>query len=216
MPKVGLLLFGQPRFILNQISSDSHHAYIIDKYPTDVFVHAWWDKSREYHYPSSWTGLNHIIADPYAIRTIRNSYNPAHAIYDEPRFFGMDSNDDNNVKSQLCSIKEVGKVLKDYTDPTDYDFLILSRFDNKIHRFPDLNNLGKGFYKMDDHPGFADQMFIFSPEYLPFLECYDAFDELWNLNDMKSIEKLKEDYFFRRFPGHDIHKSDFFITLIRE
>ena len=214
--KIALLLFGQPRFITNRISSDSHHAFILDKYPSDVFVHAWWDKMNVYHYPSSWTGIDKVKADPYAIRTIRELYNPAHAVYDAPIVFDPNNADENNVKSQLYSIKEVGNVFKAYTDPNEYTFIILSRFDNRIEHFPELNTMGNGFYKMEDHPGLADQMFIFSPEYMSFLECFDAFNDLWNSDGHKSIEKLKEDYFFGRFPGHVMHKSDFSVKLIRQ
>jgi len=162
--------------------------------------------------PSPWSSAKNIPCDRYTIKKITDIYEPKYSVYECPITFSDDLYI-NNAKSQFYSIKRVGEIFQDYTDPNEYDFIILSRFDNIITSFPDLNELDKGVYKMEDHPGVPDQLFILSPEYLPFLNAYDAFDEIWPTVD--GIEATKQEYFFRTFPGENIKPSKFTINLAR-
>lgn len=226
--RVAVLFFGQPRFLSNKESYNSHYNHIFSKYhQVDTFVHSWWSNKEEDIIPSSWSQLSTVPYERHAIRDIRSMYNPAHAVYEEPKQFDVDetligkidfirSKDDlNNIKSHLYSIKRVGQVFQDYTSPDDYDFIVLTRFDGIILEFPDLNSLGTGFFRMANHPGIADQMFVFSPKYMEFLNVYDHYDEL-NANGADyTLEKLKKDHFFNSFPGKDMLGTNINVILAR-
>ena len=217
MTKVALLLWGQPRFLNNLSSHESHVKHIMLKYETDVFVHAWWSREPEDMIPSSWSQMTNPV--PYnrdTIKYIRTLYNPVHAVYEKQIEFenNMDKakgydfikspNDLNNMKSHLYSMKKVGEVLRDYKDPNEYDFIVLSRFDNIIEELGEFHNLGVGFYRMQDHPGLADQLFVFSPKFLKFLDVFDEFDELGE-DSSYSLERMKEKYFAKYFPDHGMN-----------
>lgn len=226
--KIAVLFFGQPRFLQNKESSDSHHKFIFSRYDkTDVFVHSWWVNDEEDYIPSSWSQLTNVSYNRHVIRNVRDLYNPAHAVYERPMEFTVDldaiskvdfiksQNDLNNIKSHLFSIKRVGEIFKDYADPSEYNFIILSRFDNVILDFPDLRFLQPGFYRMADHPGTADQLFIFSPEYMEFLNVYDHHDELNEKGADYTLEKMKLIHFESTFPGKGMDGANFQIKLVR-
>tara|TARA_Y100000004_G_C8730583_1_gene334126 strand:- start:197 stop:598 length:402 start_codon:yes stop_codon:yes gene_type:complete len=68
-------------------------------------------------------------------------------------------------------------MVEPYKD--EYDFIILSRFDNLIYRLPDLNSLETDrFYLSDHHPKFPDLLFFFGPRYLKSLKVFDNVDYL--------------------------------------
>lgn len=224
--KIALLFFGQPRFLSNKKSYNSHRSFL-SKYDVDIFVHSWWSIEPNDYTPSSWSSLSHVPYDRDTIKTIRNLYNPVHAVYEKQKEFDVDESvinkvefiksrqDLNNIKSHLYSIKRVGEVLKEYTSSNDYSFIILSRFDNIISGFPNLESLDPGFYKMEDHPGLADQLFIFSPEYMEFLNVYDNYDELNNKGGDYILEKLKLIHYETLFPDKPMLKTNINLTLAR-
>lgn len=224
--RVGLCFFGQPRF-LNSLRSFSSHRSALSKYSVDIFVHCWWSRTPADSVASSWSTIKQAPYDRDTIKTIRNLYRPVHAVYEEPREFDVDESligrvefiksrtDLNNIKSHLYSIKRVGQCLRDYTDPSDYDFIVLSRFDNVIENFPRLEDLPPKFYKMADHPGLADQLFYFAPKYIDFLNVYDRYDELNRMGADHTLEKLKLMHYDTTFVDDPMIKSDFYVTLVR-
>ena len=214
MRRIALCFFGQARFLNNLECYNSHLTNILLPYQTDVFLHAWWTTGLTEYKPSKWSRLSSVPMDKYTIKKLRQFYNPLHAIYEPPRSFD-DNEDMSNVKSHLYSIKRVGEAFRDYTSPNDYDFIVLSRFDNIIVSFPNLRDLENGFYKMAGHPGVADQLFVFSPEYVNFMNVYDNFDVIIQEGGYEGLEKIKKDHFFRTFPGKDMSEASFDIKLAR-
>ena len=90
------------------------------------------------------------------------------------------SNNDNysNMLSQLYSIEQVCKLCEKSGE--DYDFVVLSRFDNNITEFPLLNDdLDKGkFYVSNLHPIFPDMVYFFDQKFLPSQYFYSRVDRI--------------------------------------
>ena len=204
--KVALLLFGQPRNIDNPDVYDSYKKHIIDIYNTDVFCHFWHDtyaltydinECANLHYKN-----NYVVRN--AVEIIKNTYNPKAFIYENPQKFSLDDNHKNilikhfshikwltnntisNNISQMYSIYKVKQIYEEYikTHNEHYDFVILGRYDMKIHNFPNLNYLNDNtFYLSNHHPHFPDLIFIFSNKFINFMDTYKNINKIITENE---------------------------------
>lgn len=192
--KIANIFFGQPRNIENSNSFDSHQMWIYDEYDVDTFCHVWWEEGVSNYDVSDWVdGRSSISKNP--IKIIEEKYKPKKIKVEAPRTFKL--GDDlykgirskfgydypwsektlSNVSSHLYSIEASAKLIE---NPDDYDFIILTRYDNYIHNFPDLNSIsGEYFYLSDHHPRFPDLMFIFGSKFIKTQYSYSKMDELF-------------------------------------
>ncbi len=191
--KVALLLFGQPRNLENLNSFNSHKEWIYDEYDVDTFCHVWWEKGIKEYDVSDWVKEECTVSeDP--IQVIEERYKPKRIKVEPPRTFKLSYNLHrrtrekfgtghpwsektlSNVSSHLYSIETAARLIE---NPSDYDFIILSRYDNYIHNFPDLESMdGDHFYLSDHHPRFPDLMYIFSPKFIATQYTYGRMEEL--------------------------------------
>ena len=158
--KVALLLFGQPRNVDNPNSFNSHQKWIFDEYDVDTFCHVWWDKDVSEYDVSDWVG-EQCIASGNPVEIIKSLYKPKSIKVEAPRTFKLSDSlyektrqrfgyghpwsekTLSNVSSHLYSIEAAARLIK---NPDDYDFIILSRYDNFIHNFPDLTSMSDEYF----------------------------------------------------------------------
>lgn len=200
--RVALLFYGQPRFMGNPLPVETHYRHIIDKYETDVYVHTWWSNDvTEYDF-SSWSKMDSCPSTQNAIGKILDYYDPKAINCDTPRKFSFDEqtqkyvdeminraiahnqsssphwNEQNfsNIISQMHSIEEVTKLCQKYKQ--EYDFIIMSRLDNNITEFPELNDLDPNlFYSNDLHSRFPDMLYFFGQRFLDSHHLYSNLNE---------------------------------------
>jgi len=193
---VALILSGQPRFTNNQNTFDSHKRNILWKYKTDVFCHCWYDPSQLTQPASNWSTLPNAVIQPNAVNRILAEYNPVCMDWEPPKKFefsakiktlleekfkgqeGWTDQHYSNILSSLYSIQRAALELiqRDYMQ---YDFIILSRYDNFIYKMPDLETLEKGkFYVSDHHDRMPDLFFIFDPKFFSFLALFHNAERL--------------------------------------
>lgn len=224
--KVALLLFGQPRHIENLKVFDSHLKHIINKYETDVFCHTYFDPDNYEFIASSFSKLNPIKCNPNSIHIIEDNYKPkkikvdlpktfniSKEIIESPRFQRFDYLIDlniNNLMSQLYSINCVSEMFETYCNDnkTEYDFVIVARYDIIILEFPSLFDLdSKFFYRMNHHPHFPDIFFIFHPK---FIKSQHTFENLALILDNVVSNKIP-DHFFWDFSAECMKFNNFIL-----
>ena len=191
--KVALLLFGQPRNVDNPNSFKSHQKWIFDEYDVDTFCHVWWDKDVSEYDVSDWVS-EQCIASGNPVEIIESLYKPKSIKVEAPRTFKLSDSlyektrqrfgyghpwsekTLSNVSSHLYSIEAAARLIK---NPDDYDFIILSRYDNFIHNFPDLTSMSdEYFYISDHHPRFPDLMYIFGSRFIETQYTYGRMEML--------------------------------------
>ncbi len=215
--KVALLFFGQPRFLENPLPFQTHRDHILNKYETDVFCHTWWSPKQDSYDTSSWSKINSCSADKNAINKIVSLYNPKVVKFQESinfKFpedsefnknitkFDWANNNKNNILSHLYSFTQIGEILEDYiqTTNTTYDFIIASRLDAEIIRLPNLKTLDPDkFYLPSHHDKFPDNLFLFSPKFIKFLNIYPNIEELSTKVWQPSAEAYKWENYKKHF-----------------
>lgn len=218
--KVALLLYGQPRFVDNEQVQNDYKKNIIEKYDTTVFCHAWFAPNANYSY-SSWSNLSHHNVPDNAIQIIREVYNPRLLIYDAPMEWAFTNEvqtfvDDkfgteghwnkanySNLISQLWSMQRIADYvyLHQVYFKTQFDWIVLARYDTILQNFPDLTTLNTDkLYLPDNHRGFPDMIQFFGSKYLAY-----ARNVFFDINDVyKGIaeptpESFKHQSFLKRF-----------------
>jgi hypothetical protein len=205
--RVALCFFGQPRLLENPYTYNSHLKHIIDKYPTDVYVHNWIGSENTPFTYSDWA-LDKMQEDWKQVQSqnvkgkVEEMYSPIAAKFDTARTFRLSNesreivktlpfystNNENNTLSQLYSISECLKLVK----CIDYDFIILSRYDNYIYSLPDLTELSTdNFYVTNRYQHFADVLFIGGVDAVRSLICFDKIEQMCNKIPMFIPEEFK-------------------------
>lgn len=206
--RVALCFFGQPRLLENPYTYNSHVEHIVNKYPTDVYTHNWISNENSQFSYSDWA-LDKMEEDWKQEHSkdvedrIREMYSPIVSKFDTTRTFQLSeesreivknlpfysANNENNTLSQLYSISECLKLIQ--TD--DYDFIILSRYDNFIYNLPDLNGLDRNsFYITNRYAHFADVLLIGGIRQVRSLICFDRIEQMCSKLTMFIPEEFKK------------------------
>lgn len=233
--RIALCLFGQPRSIQTGEVFRSHRSQIIDKYQTDVFLHAWIDSSTTYQSVSEHsTRFTSGYCPINAAELLLSTYKPRSYKFEPPRTFSARPDgvlasfrnpNISNILSQLYSIEQVATLVKE-SDVNSYDLIIVTRFD-MVFEFPDLESLDPvHFYLMDNHPTFPDLVFIFGPRYLSSQFTYSHIeDELINHSAMLenldtfwecSNESLKMFHYRLHFSLEDLRPISIPLQRVKE
>lgn len=206
--KVALCFFGQPRLLDNPHTYNSHLEHIINKYQTDVYVHNWiYQEGVQFSY-SDWA-LDKMQEDwkqtqPDELESkIQKMYSPVASRFEATRTFKLSDqsrevvknlpfysiNNENNTLSQLYSISECIKLVQG----DDYDFIILSRYDNFIYNLPNLAELNTdGFYITEMYAHFADVLLMGGVKQVRSLICFDRVEDLCSKLTMFIPEEFKK------------------------
>jgi hypothetical protein len=208
--KLALCLFGEPRFIQNEIASTLYKEFITSKYDTDIYGHTWIANSYQ---PSSWSKHPTVPGAGDIKNRIEGQYPGIKLVTEESRVFDSEHRDRNNMISQIYSINVVADLL---INPDQYKFILFGRYDLLLARFQPVDKLEEGYYGTDRHSSLADQLIFASPKYLPAFKMYESILKEEKLREpIFSIEQFKLNYFNNMFPGIAISKHDFLVSLIR-
>lgn len=234
--KVALCFFGQPRLLNNPYSYLSHKYWILDRYDTDIFVHTWISsENKEFDYADQVKIKSKEINGSDKI--ILNKYKPKKYIFEPPiKFelshqskevikskkeeqkikwgkysdFNFTKNNENNHLSQLYSMSKSIELID-----KQYDWVILSRFDNYIISFPNLFNLDNNELYLDnkyydpnsDVNNFSDVIMIGGLEQVKSLNLYDNIDNLIKHIEIFQPEEFKRVAYYQKYKDKIKHYS---------
>lgn len=189
--RVALVLYGQPRFLDNPHTLESHRRFLLDRHDTDVFCHTWWDANLAGYDATFVEGQ--VPPDSDAISKITAGYTPSALAYEPPRKFEFptearkavaskfsadrwNARVENNLASQFYSLEAAANLVN---VPTAYDFIVVTRLDVPMASFPSLATLSsRKFYVSDAHPRFPDFIFVFGPQFLASQKIYSRLQNL--------------------------------------
>lgn len=149
--RLAICFFGQARFLENKIVR-SRYLDLIEQYNADVYVHSWISGSSV-EIPlscSSWVPCIYESSD--ASRKIIEWFNPTKYKFDSP-FTGnlsarsetiaktMESYSARNELAILSHLKSIEEVVNLIDEPEQYDFILMTRFDVMLEKFPNLLEL---------------------------------------------------------------------------
>ena len=234
--KVALLLFGQPRYIEDNQSMSSYEKHIISKYDTDVFGHMWFEEGIKYQI-SSWTynaGLSDCTSVGRSDEIFRQRMNPKSLLVESPidfnlkdqigsiraRFGDVQVGDVRNIYSQLNSIQKVIRLFSEFSRDSEYDFIVLSRYDLIINNFPDLKNLDTNLLHLSNHHDFADLIMVFGRRFIVWLE--NLYDDSLTGETIDMLDKhyypegFKETTFLKYFDRQYINYINMSSNTIRK
>ena len=207
--KLALCLFGEPRYVKSEIAYNLYKEFILNEYEVDVYGHTW---IADFYQPSSWSNSPDVVGSKDIPDVIRDQYKGIKLVAETARSFHENRNR-NNFISQIYSINEVANLIE---NPDQYQFILIGRYDLLLSRFESINDLTEGYYSTNRHPIFADQLVFLSPKYLPALKLFDSIDQVQiGSGDIISVERFKLDCFERLFPGDQVSKHDFMVSIIR-
>jgi len=227
--KVAVLFFGQPRNVQNRIASMSHKIWLRN-HDVDYFGHCWFEEDS-----ISYTGglhVNKVNIPRSAPKILTRSYKGISLVVDRPKDFSSDSNIaefypiKENIKSRYqyllpvyaSQFYSIDKVINEFffRKIHDYDFIVLSRYDNLILRLPSLSSLPKNKLVVSDSRSyFADLVFIGQSKHIKALNVYPNLKDVLNEEDDFAPEELKRAIFFKEFTSDDVMSVRMNVSIIR-
>lgn len=216
--KVALCMFGQPRFIQNNFTHQSHLDHIINKYDTDVYCHSWISTIPNKFEYSDWVKNQYKThQDKFAADIILTKYIPKAFLFEEPMEFSLSGvyrdlavnsgrcpagayywsdNNENNLMSQLYSVSKAIRMSRN----EKYDWIILSRYDNYIENIPQLDELDSdNLYLSNQYGHFVDVLMFGGQKQINTLDCFDIIPELCSEINYFTPEEFKRAAFNRKF-----------------
>lgn len=224
--KIALCIFGQPRFLDNQFIKKFLDEHLYSQGDVDVFTHFWFDKNSSNFKSSDWNHINYLQKDD-TIKCIYETYSPKKILYEPPKNFKnyLDENHFNilkklnyytenntyNLLSHLYSFEKSTELVEG-----EYDFIVITRYDNLILKFPKLNGLKNGFYVTNQYNGnFSDVIFLSTPNFLEGMKVFSNFkDVVSNLTTM-TAECVKKEVFLKFFSNTEINYIDLLAGIAR-
>ena len=193
--KIAVLFYGQPRFVKNE-SVISSHKLLEKAYDVDYFGHLWSSENSLSQHVSSWSNIKVNPFSKNDISFLKETYRFKNLVVEQPvdltvccmelikKFqtkseHAHNTRDISNIFSQLYSIEAAIDAFINSKGPVEYDYVVLSRTDNVILKFPNLNNIVTGnIYVSNHHPAFPDTTIIADPKSLASLRSYSMLKEI--------------------------------------
>ena len=212
--KIALCLYGQPRNYVKGFKDINEK--ILLHYNADVFGHLWWSKDNidNVYETAPWVKETYKIEEDLA-NQISSLYKFKRIKFEAPKTFiptktykvSMQDRHDLFYNSFCCryySVKSSIELLEQYEKDENimYDWVLLSRTDMFISKFPPLESLNnKNVYSISFHADkkytFNDNFWIIGREYLyVFKNVLDNLDLVYERSkDLSEDEKeiLKDD-----------------------
>lgn len=228
--KIALCLYGQPRFIDNELGHLSHKNHIFSQGQVDVFAHYWFDREKDIFETSDWSSHHNNYIHPESDKLIQEFYSPKSFLEEKPKtqfdfedtidiaarlqFFTV--NNFYNLRSHLYSFEKSLSLVKESNE--EYDFVISSRYDNYIYSFPNLKELSKERIYIDSrcNGNFTDAILLFGFNLLQFFTPYSNFREVINKVPLLTSEEFKKHSFLlHKDEGFFSHLFDLHAQLLR-
>jgi len=247
--KIALCLYGQPRFIDNpniKIYLDDH---LFNKYDVDTYCHFWYDDKLTTYSGSDWhdkPSPYYKGGDFYKVENtleiINKVYNPIKINCESPKDFSKLFNNDelsilenkkrNNSGENFFSLRNINNLLSHLYSienslnlvdlEKNYQFVILTRYDSLILKFPDLNSLQReNIYATNQHGWcgntycFTDNIFILDPNLLLGLKCFSNIKNIIDKIDMWTAECVKKQNIIFNYNEDIIKYIDLLVGVAR-
>jgi len=219
--KVAVLFYGQMRFVNNPWPVKSHKQ-LESIYDVSYFGHLWNSNSDKLKHVSSWSRIKGNPFTSNDLGQLKKNYNFISLEIEEPIDFlvtqrdkidkiqniqskiGRKVNKETNLRdlsntiSHIYSMEKSIKRFLNYENAKDYDWVILSRTDNFIVRFPDLRSLDisqDAIFISAHHDNFPDTVILSTPKNVKSLLAYSKLDEMINFSPpviTGAAEKFKQ------------------------
>lgn len=200
--KLALCVYGQPRLLDNIHVKNRLDSFVYNQAEVDVFVHTWSESSC---IGSDWNNTAYKLVENY-LGVVESTYKPKIMKVDKPLELSIDENIINKISHKRYfsehNIKSVFSHLYSFQTclslvDGQYDFIFITRFDNLVMKFPDLNTLAKDvLYYTNQYDGrFSDASFILSTSIINKFKPYDNILDLLLSTDIITSERLKEEAF---------------------
>lgn len=217
--KIALCLYGQPRCIDNPNIKKTINEKILSHHSIDVYGHFWYDDAVQKFHGSDWldTSTEYHQGGPFdvipnTLDIIKDNYNLTNLnnfVYEPPKDFSNILTEDemlilskksknpwdnnnfyspNNVNSLLSHLYSIETALNLIPNNT-YDFVILTRYDTLILKFPTLSTLERGYVYLNR--GYNDNMIIIDGNMTNALKCYSNIKNLIDKIQMWIAEYVK-------------------------
>jgi hypothetical protein len=223
--KVALVFCGQGRSVVQ--ASNSIKEKIIDVYNPDIFCHLWWDEHIE---KSGYDGHNrHYAVSENLLNFISSFYKPKNFLFEPPitnwnssELMNFNCPDHQTFLSQFYSIQKAFNLL----EWSQYDFIIKMRYDLKVIKFPNLENLDKnifytgydnGDFYYEDPIYFSDLCYILPNNLKQFTQIIDNINTFKILNDCVPEHVIKKTFRIFDLQSRMVRLSidDFYCDVIR-
>lgn len=230
---IAVCFYGQPRFIDNKLSYESHKHKIFNQGNVDVFAHYWFDEEQTAFIASDWSKKHNNYIHKNAPELIQEYYNPVRIKQEKPKPFVENNiikdkcsllpyyseNNFYNLQSHLYSFEQSFRLLKEYSKETNkqYDFIVSTRFDNYIVNFPDLNILDKNSLYIDRRCGnnFTDVILLFGFSILESFTPYSNFQKITTETKLFIAEEYKRLSFLQYHSMNNIQYIDLHARVLR-
>lgn len=230
---IAVCFYGQPRFIDNILSYESHKQKIFNQGNVDVFAHYWFDEEETNFIASDWSKKHNNYIHKNAPKLIKDYYNPVKIFQEKPKSFDENNtikdlcrtlpyfseNNFYNLQSHLYSFEQSFNLLKEYCKENDkqYDFVVSTRFDNHIVNFPDLNILEKNALYIDRRCGnnFTDVILLFGVSMLESFTPYSKFQQITKETNLFIAEEYKRLSFLHHHTTNNMRYIDLHARVLR-
>jgi hypothetical protein len=231
---VAVLFFGQPRFVDNKLAAISHRIWLRGS-NVKYFGHCWYTNKKIDAYSKGVNAPNIKIPEN-APSIIRSLYPGIQLITSEPLNFdpfGFESlklklslmAKDEKAKiakqtsvflSQYYSISQALEIFIGQSQPEEFDYVVLSRYDNFILSIPKLKSLPKNKLIVNWWGKYIeDFVFIADHRLILGLNVQNDLDYLFETVVNNSPEEFKRAKFFKHFVQSDIHQIPMVVQLVR-
>lgn len=228
--KIALCFYGQPRYIDNPLSYQTHKDHIYSQGTVDVYTHYWFNSSLTTYKTSDWSQKYENYVHSETPKIITELYNPKKYLEEKPKedfdynnfeqnvthFSYYSSNNMKNLQSHLYSFEKCLNLVKESN--TDYDFVIMSRFDNKIVTMPDLKTQPKEKVLLNNFVGngcFPDVIVAFDYKLIDYFKPYTQFLEVTKHVSLFTAEEYKKHSFLLHRTINDFHYTNLYATVLR-
>lgn len=238
--KIGLVFFGQPRYVESKLSSISHKIRLRN-FSYKTIGHVWFSTENKEYTTAPWSEISKLEIPNNSIKILKKTYPGIALEIESPRVFRIDQMQrlikeakykKNKLKyleeisalpntlSGLYSINRALSIARKLHEESPFDYLILSRYDTLIWRFPRVKDLplDKLTISNDKGPGFPDLIFCGPPNMIFSLDSFPIFNDI--LKDSKNLDKFtgetfKKISFLNYFTLKDVNVIPTHIHILR-
>lgn len=232
--KIAIVFFGQPRNIQNRMASISHKFWA-RKLEVDFYGHCWFEPSGAKAYSGGEHARNFKISAK-APELLRKQYPSISLCIEEPKTVEelmekVDLDKDEKVKilvenpllpvfiSQFYSISQALNHFDMQSVGKEYDFIVLSRYDNFVALLPKAQVIETGKLTMKGNSGnfgFPDLVFI-GPRYLlEKINIYPVLGKYLKSGKRLTPELLKQEHFLTVSTESTLTHENFEILVVRD
>lgn len=219
--KLAICIYGQPRYLTNK-NVKIRLENILSKYDVEFYIHTW---NIDLCVGSEWNNHNSNVVDLFNV--INNNYKPKRILIDrELKNHNLEDGIINAIKtkpyysnhniislsSHLYSFQTSLSLIDDV-----YDFIFITRFDNLLNKFPDLNMLSEGnlYYTNYYNGNFSDASLIISYDMVEKFKPYDDIKTVLPLCDTITSECVKKLSFLSKYKIENMISTDLICSIAR-